>query len=153
MVRRIIMPTFSVPSGCRDAMTKLHTAHSERYNKVVNKLKTMHVDQKEDHKLIATFMDTHRTLHGAIGKALADKGGQMSDSARNELETAHTHTADVYSSLIKGHRGSGVGRKVVEGKPVGKKMAGRKVNPQAHLNQIISDITTRFPQQSKNQLK
>jgi hypothetical protein len=141
------MPTFSVPSGCRDAMTKLHNAHSERYNKVVNRLKDMHANQKEDHKMIAAFMDTHRTLHGAVGKALAHSSSdEMPDTVRNALETAHTHTGDVYSSLVRGQRGPGVGRKVVEDKPVGKKLAGQKVDPQKHLNQTIMDITKRFPE-------
>ena len=64
------MPKFSVPAGCRDAMTALHNAHTERYGRIKNRLQQMHVAQKEDHRIIGAFMDTHNVLHGAVQKAL-----------------------------------------------------------------------------------
>lgn len=138
------MPKFSVPAGCRDAMTALHNAHTERYGRIKNRLQQMHVAQKEDHRVIGAFMDTHNVLHGAVQKALkADN--DMPDTVRDSLQAASVHAGDVHSSLVKGSRGSGIGRAVTPGgKPVGGKMAGQKVDPQTHLLKVISDIRTRY---------
>jgi hypothetical protein len=139
------MPTFSVPSGCRQAMTDLHQAHSERFNKVVDKLKQMKVNQKEDHKLVAAFMDTHNVLRGALNTAMKHTENAP-EPVQHKLQAAAIHADDVHSSLVRGHRGAGVGRASVAGKPVGGKMAGRKVDPQTHLLKTIDDIRERYPQ-------
>ena len=136
------MPTFSVPSGCRQAMTDLHQAHSERFNKVVDKLKQMKVNQKEDHKLVAAFMDTHNVLRGALGKAMKHSE-EMPDNVQQHIQAAATHADDVHSSLVSGRRAAGVGRRTVAGEPVGTKMAGQKVDPQTHLLKTIDDIRAR----------
>jgi len=163
------MPTFSVPSGCRQAMTDLHQAHSERFNKVVHKLNQMKVNQKEDHALVAAFMDTHNVLRGALDKAMKHSekmaafmdthivrrgalgkamkhSKKMTDSVQQDLEAAKIHADDTTSSLISGRRGAGIGRRTVAGKPVGKKMAGQFVDPQTHLLKTIDDIRERYPQ-------
>jgi ribosome assembly protein YihI (activator of Der GTPase) len=139
------MATFSVPSGCRQAMTDLHQAHSERFNKVVDKLKQMKVNQKEDHKLVAAFMDTHNVLRGALGKAMKHSE-EMPDNVQQHLQAAAIHADDTHSSLISGRRGAGIGSRTVAGKPVGAKMAGQKVDPQTHLLKTIDDIRERYPQ-------
>lgn len=137
------MAKFSVPAGCRDAMTALHNAHTERYGRIKNRLQKMHVAQKEDHRMIDAFMDTHSVLHGAVQKAL--KRGKMTDTVKDSLHAASIHAGDVHSSLIRGRRGPGIGRAVTPGgQPVGEKMAGQKVDPQTHLLKIISDIRTRY---------
>jgi len=135
--------TFTVPAGCRQAMTDLHAAHSERYTKVLDKLQQMHSAQKQDHKLIAAFMDTHNVLHGAVQHAL-DTDVEMPDSVRNKLHAASVHAGDIHSSLVKGKRGPNVGRKVVEGRPVGKSMAGRFVDPEKYLETITRERNIRY---------
>lgn len=139
------MPTFSVPAGCRQAMTDLHKAHTDRFQRVKNSLNQMKVNQKEDHRLIAAFMDTHNVLHGAVKSALESGGEELDDKVRDKLQTASTHATDIHSSLVRGRRGKGTGRASVAGKPVGTPMAGRKVDPQTHLLKVISDIRTRYP--------
>lgn len=141
------MPTFSVPAGCRQAMTDLHKAHSERFGRVMNKLNQMKVNQKEDHRLIGAFMDTHNVLRGALGKAMKHTA-EMPEPVQQHLQAAATHADDIHSSLVKGHRGAGIGRATVAGKPVGGKMAGRKVDPQTHLLKVIDDIRQRYPEKS-----
>lgn len=141
------MPTFSVPAGCRQAMTDLHKAHSERFDRVKNTINQMKVNQKEDHRLIAAFMDTHNVMRNAIQHTLKNNGDVISDTSKSGLEAAKTHGDDISSSLIRGHRGAGIGRATVSpGKPVGKPMAGRKVDPQTHLLKVISDIRSRYPE-------
>lgn len=135
--------TFSVPTGCRQAMTDLHSAHTERYNKVLSRLQQMHTNQKQDHQIIAAFMDTHNTLRGAVQHAL-NTDVEMPDSVRDRLHAASVHAGDVHSSLVKGQRGPGVGRKVVEGKPVGRPMAGRFVDPEKHLETITQERRKRY---------
>lgn len=164
------MPEFSVPSGCRQAMTSLHNAHNERYNRVLNRLQQMHINQKEDHRLISAFVDTHHVLHGAVKNALKHSGEDMPDSVKSDLEAASTHAADVHSSLIGKtaktgktwtdptgkkvemtttvqRRGAGIGREMTPGgKPVGSKMAGNIVgDPQTHLHKIMAQIALRRP--------
>lgn len=135
---------FAVPAGCRDAMTDLHNAHTERYNKIKTQLQQMHVNQKEDHRLIGAFMDTHHVLHGAVQQALKH-GSDMPETVRDRLEAASTHAEDVHSSLVRGRRGSGIGRAVTPGgKAVGGRMAGRIVDPQTHLLKIASEIKSRY---------
>ena len=139
------MPTFSVPAGCRQAMTSLHQAHTERFNKVVHKLNQMKVNQKEDHRLIGAFMDTHNVLRGALHTAMKHSE-EMSEPVQHHLQAAAIHADDIHSSLVKGHRGAGVGSATVAGKPVGGKLAGRKVDPQTHLLKVIDDIRHRYPE-------
>jgi hypothetical protein len=138
------MAKFAVPAGCRDAMTNLHNAHTERYNRIKTRLTQARVDAKEGDRLVGAFMDTHNVLHGAVQKALSTKGTEMPDSVRDALQAASVHAGDVHSSLVKGRRGAGIGRESVAGKPVGTKMAGQKVDPQTHLLKTISDIRTRY---------
>ena len=142
------MPTFSVPAGCRQAMTDLHKAHTDRYSRITHKINQMKVNQKEDHRLIAAFMDTHNVLHGAVEKALKSSDAEMPSTVRDSLEAASTHASDIRTSLIKGHRGAGIGRASVAGKPVGPKLAGKRVDPQTHLLKVIDDIRQRFPEKS-----
>ena len=139
------MPEFKVPAGCRQAMTNLHSAHTDRFNKVVHKLKQMKVNQKEDHKLVAAFMDTHNVLRGALKTAIKHTE-DAPETVQNTLNAAAIHADDVHSSLVGGRRGSGVGSATVSGKPIGGKMAGRKVDPQTHLLKVIDDIRHRYPE-------
>jgi hypothetical protein len=141
------MAKFSVPAGCRDAMTNLHNAHNERYNRIKTKLTQARVDAKESDRLIGAYMDTHNVLHGAVQKALSAKVTEMPDTVRDTLHAASVHAGDVHSSLTKGQRGADIGRQTVAGKPVGSKMAGQKVDPQTHLLKVISDIRTRHGKQ------
>ena len=150
------MPTFSVPTGCRQAMTDLHQAHSERFNKVVNKLKQthkelktstrklqqMHVNQKEDHRLIGAFMDTHNVLRGALGKAMKHSE-ELPDSVQTHLQAAAIHADDVHSTLVKGRRGPGIKEKSPNTKTGSVRVSGRKVDPQTHLLKTIDDIRRR----------
>lgn len=95
------MPEFSVPSGCREAMTNLHKAHTERYAKLkgiaggyadkFNKLKKftnnlhaahtkrydkvvgrMKSNQLESDKVLRSYMDTHATLHQTVKNLITD---------------------------------------------------------------------------------
>ena len=101
------MPTFSVPAGCRDAMTKLHTAHSERFNKVVSRLKQAHTDNRESDQMLGAYMDTHRMLHTTINNLLdSHKRGEQKIAAPDlkDLKDASKKAADVHSSLTRGIR-------------------------------------------------
>jgi hypothetical protein len=71
---------------------------------------------------------------------------EMPDNVQQHLQAAATHADDTRSSLVSGHRGAGIGRRTVAGKPVGAKMAGQKVDPQTHLLKTIDDIRERYPQ-------
>lgn len=160
------MPKFSVPAGCRDAMTTLHNAHTERYNRVKSRLQQMHANSLDDHKLINAFLDTHHVLQGAVDHAL--QRGDLPDPVRDHLMGARTHANDVHSSLIGKletvktvnpetglerrtqelvtRRGAGIGRKIgPEGVPVGRSQAGQRVNPTEFLRtEVIPSIQRRW---------
>lgn len=122
---------FKVPAGCREAMTTLHTAHTERFNRVVHKLKQMKVNQLEDHRLIGAFMDTHAVLRGALDTAMKH-GKKMPDHVKDYLNAAAIHADDVHSSTVHNQRGAGVGNE-----------SRHFVEPQSHLMRIIDDIRRR----------
>jgi len=137
---------FAVPAGCRDAMTDLHNAHEDRYNKIKTRLQQMHVNQKEDHRLIGAFMDTHHVLHGAVERLLKHSSSKrIPNHLHTDLTAAAIHAGDVHSSLVYGRRGPGVGRaKLPSGTPYGRSMDGRMVDPQTHLLKITDEIGTRY---------
>ena len=137
---------FALPAGCRDAMTDLHNAHEDRYNKIKTRLQQMHVNQKEDHRLIGAFMDTHNVLHSAVSRLLNhSSSSRIPDNLHTDLRAAAIHAGDVHSSLIKGNRGAGIGRaRLPSGTPHGRPMAGQKVDPQTHLLKITDEIGMRY---------
>ena len=123
------MPTFSVPAGCRDAMTKLHTAHSERFNKVVSRLKQAHTDNRESDQMLGAYMDTHRMLHTTINNLLdSHRRGEQKIAAPDlkDLKVASKKAADVHSSLTRGIRTDGRSTTIME--------------PTGHLERITKNL-------------
>lgn len=136
------MPTFKVPAGCRQAMTDLHKAHNARYDRVMKKVEERSL---QDSQVLAAFMDTHKVLHNAVDHALNKGGDWLPASVRNRLETAHVYSGDVWNSLVRGHRGPGVGRETREGQPHGSRLAGTFIDPEKHLDRLVKDLRRRYP--------
>lgn len=137
---------FAVPAGCRDAMTDLHNAHEDRYNKIKTRLKKMKDNEIEDHKLIGAFMDTHHVLHGAVERLLKHSSSKrIPNHLHTDLTAAAIHAGDVHSSLVYGRRGPGVGRaRLPDGTPYGRKMANQFKAPQDALKDITDGIKIRY---------
>lgn len=117
------MPTFSVPAGCRQAMTNLHKAHTERYNRVVDRMKS---NQLESDKILRSYMDTHATLHQTVKNLITDheKGTeQLSGNTVKTLKRASDYAQDVHSSLTRGVRS-------------GEKQRLTSMSPSGHLERI-----------------
>jgi hypothetical protein len=124
------MPEFKVPTGCRDAMTNLHNAHTARFNKVVTKLKQAHEnDNRESDKLLGVYMNTHRMLHTVINNAIDthNRGEhKIATSDLKDLKSASKTAEDIHSSLTRGIRTDGRSTTIME--------------PTGHLERIIKNI-------------